>query len=559
MSILRIDRSYQNIRRLRQVVTILVKYGLGDLALSLRIDRYWGWMKRIVTRRKAPKEVASHTRPIRMRMAMEELGPTFVKLGQVLSTRPDLVPAAYARELTKLLDEVAPVGGESIRARVEAELKRPIKEMFEVFSQEAFASASIAQVHSARLVSGEEVVVKVVRPGVERVIETDLAILREIARLVAKHFPESELMDPVGLVDEFSISISKEVDLGREGCIMQRFASNFEDDDTIHVPDVYWDYCSKGVLTQERLMGRKLSGIDFEDLSMDVRRELARKGVKIVLKQILSHGLFHADPHPGNMFLLPGNILGLVDYGMVGRTDPETRRMIAEILVAISQNRPDKIADIVLESQVPMTSFNRNAFIRDTLEMSDLYVDVPLKNVMVTSLFSDLTQIMQRHGIVFPRDLMLLSKALITIEDFGRRLDPEFNMLDFARPFVEKFVREKLGPVQMVKNAFETLGHYAKLSKTLPRDISALLNRLKESQMEIGFVHKGLEGFSSRLEKVGYRLTLGIIISALIIGSSFLASAEIGSQPSGVFLYSVLGFIAAIILAIALLFSFLKS
>ena len=259
------------------------------------------------------------------------------------------------------------------------------------------------------------------------------------------------------------------------------------------------------------------------------------------------------------MFLLPGNRLGLVDYGMVGRTDPETRRMIAEILVAISQNRRDKVADIVLESQIPMANFNRNAFIRDTLEMCGLYVDVPLKNVMVTSLFSDLTQIMHRHGIVFPRDLLLLSKALVTIEGFGRRLDPEFNMLEFARPFVEKFVREKLGPVQMVKNAFETLGHYAKLSKTLPGDISSLLNRLKESQMEIGFVHKGLEGFSSRLEKVGYRLTLGMIISALIIGSSFLASAEIGSQPSGVFLYSILGFIAAIVLAIVLLFSFLKS
>ncbi len=559
MSILRIDRTYHNIRRLRQVVTILVKYGLGELVSSLRIDYYLAWLKRLVTRRKPPKEVSSLTRPMRVRMAMEELGPTFVKLGQMLSTRQDVVPPAYTQELTRLLDEVAPVSVEKIKMRVESELSRPIKEMFSSFSEEPFASASIAQVHTARLISGEDVVVKVVRPGIESVIRTDLDILAELARLLERHFPEAAVFDPVALVDEFSRSLNKEVDLAREGRIMDRFAANFEGDETIHVPKVYWGYCSQKVLTQERLMGRKLSGVDFDELSMSVRKAMARNGAAIILKQILSYGLFHADPHPGNMFLLPGNKLGLVDYGIVGRTDVATRTMIAEVLVALSQGRPEKVADILLESQPPMPSFDRSGFVRDTMELCDLYVGITLKSVMVTALFSDLVQTMQRHGIRFPKDLMLLSKALVTIEGFGRRLDPDFNMIEFARPFVEKFVHERLGPAQMAKTAWETLRSYVKLSRTLPRDVSAILSRLKESQMEIGFVHKGLENFSSRLEKVGYRLTLGMIISALIIGSSYLASVEIHSQMSALFLYSFIGFLLAIVLAIILLLSFRRS
>ena len=323
MSILRIDRTYHNIQRLRQVVTILVKYGLGELVSSLRIDYYLAWMKRLVTRHKPPKEVLSLTRPMRVRMAMEELGPTFVKLGQMLSTRQDVIPPAYIQELTRLLDEVAPVSVDEIKKRVESELKRPIKEIFSRFSEEPLASASIAQVHTASLVSGEDVVVKVVRPGIESVIRTDLDILAELAQLIEKHFPEAAVFEPVALIDEFSRSINKEVDLAREGRIMDRFAANFEGDETIHIPKVYWGYCSRKVLTQERLVGQKLSGIDFDELPTSVRKTIARNGAAIILKQILSYGLFHADPHPGNMFLLPGNRLGLVDYGIVGRTDPD--------------------------------------------------------------------------------------------------------------------------------------------------------------------------------------------------------------------------------------------
>ncbi|RLC47670.1 MAG: hypothetical protein DRH70_02805, partial [Candidatus Coatesbacteria bacterium] len=352
---------------------------------------------------------------------------------------------------------------------------------------------------------------------------------------------------------------NKEVDLAREGRIMDRFAANFEGDETIHIPKVYWGYCSQKVLTQERLVGQKLSGIDFDELPTSVRKTIARNGAAIILKQILSYGLFHADPHPGNMFLLPGNRLGLVDYGIVGRTDPATRTMIAEVLVELSQGRPEKVADILLRNQPPIPSFDRGAFVRDTMELCDLYVGIPLKSVMVTSLFSDLVQTMQRHKIRFPKDLMLLSRALVTIEGVGRRLDPDFDMVEFAKPFVKKFIHERLGPAQIAKTAWETLRNYANLSKTLPKDVSAILSRLKESQMEIGFVHKGLENFSSRLEKVGYRLTLGMIISALIIGSSYLAAVEIHSNTSALFFYSVIGFLSAIVLAIILLISFRKS
>ena len=559
MSILRLDRTYRNIARFRQVIAVLIRYGLGGLVASSKVDYYYAWVKSFITRRKPPMKVSALDRPTRVRMVLEELGPTFIKLGQMLSNRPDVVPIQYAAEMTKLLDRVKPVETDKIHARIAAELGQQVDVLFESFEENPIGAASIAQVHAARLKSGEDVVVKVVRPGIETVIETDLDILAEIALLLQRHVPEASVMDPVGLVQEFSRALRLELDLSREGRIIERFASNFADDDTVYVPSVHWQFCSRKVLTLERMPGKKLSEVDFDTKSREERDAIAQNGAKAALKQILVHGLFHADPHLGNLFLLDGNRLGLVDYGMVGRLDEDTRDLIADLLFALGQGRPEKVADILLESQGPVGKFNRSAFVRDVMEMCDLYLDIPLKQVVVSSLFTDLIQIMNRHSIRFPRDLMVLSRALITVEGVGRRLDPEFNIIETARPFVADFIKNRIGTKRLAREAGETLGHYLTLIKTLPRDLTSLAKRLKESEVEIGFVHKGLETFSSDLERSLGRLTLGIIMSALIVGSSYLVTADTETHVLSLPLYSFVGFLAAIVVGAILVISLFRS
>ena len=559
MSLLRIDRTYHNVKRLRQVATVLIRYGLGDMVSSLKVDYYLAWIKRVVARRKPPLPVAALTRPMRVRLALQELGPTFIKLGQMLSSRPDVIPAEYASELAKLLDQVAPVAVAQVKKRIEAELGRPVSELFAMFGQEPIAAASVAQVHPAKLKSGEEVVVKVIRPGIEAVIDTDIAILGEIARLVARHLPEAEVFDPEGVVEEFSRSIRKELDLVKEGRVIERFAANFAEDEWLCIPKVYWDFCSQKVLTLQRFEGPKLSELDFGKLDIADRKLIAQRGATAILKQVLVHGLFHADPHPANIFILDGNKLGLVDYGIVGRIDVQTKKLITDLLVAIIRNDAPRAAETILQWSPPRIRIDRRAFVRDVMEMADIYVGRKLKEVPIASVFNDVVQLMTRYRIGFPRDLVLLSKALVTVEGIGRRLDPDFNMVEHATPFVQELLHKRFGPSAVAKGTLSALGSYARLFSALPEDILALLRAFKESQLEVGFVHKGLEGFTSRMEKVGYRLTLGLIISAMIIGSSLLAVIASRHEMFGLPLFSVIGFLGAIALAIVLLVSVLRS
>jgi len=437
----RINRNIRSIRRYRTILGILIKYGFGHIVEQLNIDYYLQLGRKIVTLGSAPKEIERLTQPERLRLALEELGPTFIKLGQLLSTRPDLIPHEYAEEFRRLQDKVPSFALKEVRDQIQLELGYPLEQFFSEFSSVPLAAASIAQVHRARLRSGEEVVVKVMRPGIGKIVDTDLDILMGLAYLIERHIPTGEVFDPIGIVREFRRTISREMDFAREGHTIDRFISNFSEDPTVHVPKVYWDYTGKTVLTMEFVAGIKVSEFNLLSKRGYDLRVIARNGANAFLKQVLIHGLFHGDPHPGNVFILDGNKICMHDYGMVGRVDEEIKYQLVDLLMAVLARDADRVIDLLLYSGELTEEVNTRQLKRDLSELIDDYYEIPLQEINAGKLLIDFVELLTRYRIKFPSDLMLLGKALVTMEGIGRQLDPDFNMIEHLKPFMEKLVR----------------------------------------------------------------------------------------------------------------------
>jgi len=490
---------------------------------------------------------------------MEELGPTFIKLGQLLSTRPDLIPRDYVREFEKLQDEVAPISMEAVKEQVLAELGYSAEKLFADFEVEPLAAASIAQVHRARLQSGEEVAVKVRRPGIQRVIETDLDILMGLAYLFEHHLPGGDLFDPIGIVKEFRRTIRRELDFSREGHTIDRFAVNFAEDETVKVPKVFWDYTSERVLTMEFVAGTKVSDseklktIDFDP------KVVARRGADAFLKQVLIHGLFHGDPHPGNFFILEGNVICLLDYGMVGHLGEELKLKLSDLLMAVLDRDVDRIINNLLYSGELTDEVHVHQLKRDLSEFIDDYYEIPLQEINTGELLTDFVEIMTHYRIKFPPDLMLLAKALLTMEGIGRELDPGFNMVSHLKPFMEDVLRERLAPGTLSKEMWKMTQAYGSLVKNLPRDVKEFINRVNRNKFKIDLEHRGLEKILNDLDKASNRLSFSLLIAALIIGSSLIMQTSKGPMLFGFPILGFLGYSIAGFLGLWLAIAILRS
>jgi ubiquinone biosynthesis protein len=553
----RINRNIRSIRRYRFILGILIKYGFGHIIEQLNINYYIELGRKIVTLGKAPKELERLTPAVRLRMALEELGPTFIKLGQVLSTRPDIVPKDFAEEFRKLQDEVPSVPLEEIRAQIQRELGYPVEEVFVEFFPIPLAAASIAQVHRARLRSGEDVVVKIRRPGIRLLVETDLDILTGLAYLIENHAPALAIYDPLGVVKEFRRTIGREMDFSREGHTIDRFAANFADDPTVHVPRVFWDFTGESVLTMEYIDGIKVSDFDLLARAGYDLKAIARNGADAFLKQVLVHGLFHGDPHPGNVFILEGNTICMLDYGMVGRLDEELKYQLVDLLAAVLQRDVERVISYLLYSGELTDEVNAKHLRRDLSEFIDDYYEIPLHEINAGKLLVDFVEIMTHYRIKFPSDFMLLAKALVTMEGVGRQLDPDFNMISHLRPFMEKLVRDRMSPSTLSRETFRIAQAYSALIKNLPRDIKELLNRINRNKFKIDLEHRGLEKLITDLDKSSNRISFSLLIAALIVGSSLIMQTErgpfvLGYPMLGFLGYSIAGFLG-LWLAIAIL------
>lgn len=551
-------RPLGQVRRYREIVAVLVKYGFVDVVRRLHLSSYLAAGRRVLALAGRPVE-PDLPRAQRLRLACEELGPTFIKFGQALSTRTDLLPHDVITEFARLQDDVPPLPQGAAERAIEAALGRTVEALFARFDTAPLAAASIAQVHRAVLHTGEVVAVKVRRPDIGPRIEHDLTLLAQLAALVERHVADAALYSLPGLVEEFARTIRREQDLAREGRIIERFASQFAGDETVCFPRVYWDLTVPAVLTMEYLDGVKVSAVGTPEAPDLDPRIVAARGADAVLTQILEHGLFHADPHPGNILIMPGNIVAFIDFGIVGRVSRDLRRQLAEVIQAIWQRDAERIAAIVVDVAQAQRPVELAELARDLEEMLDAYADVPIGKLSMAEIFGSVTAAVSRHRLKLPADLLLLIKAIVTIEGVGRQIDPEFKMVQHAMPVVQRLALAQHRPSVLARRAAGAGRDALGLARTLPRDVAMLLKKAGGDGLQIQFVHRNLDFFVHEMDRSSNRLSFAIIIAAIVVGSAVVIHAGVGPQAFGYSALGIAGFVVAGLLGIGLAIGILRS
>lgn len=492
-------------------------------------------------------------------MMVEELGPTFIKLAQILSTRPDLIPLELVEELSKLQDHVSPFPFSEVKQILEAELRSSLEERFEEFNEIPIAAASIGQVHRARLRGGEEVVVKVQRPGIRKTVEVDLEILFHLAELIERHFEEWGEQRPKRIVEEFSRTLEKELNYGTEASQAERFAAQFRGNPHIFVPRVFREASTGRVLTMQYVDGIKVSEVKaLDELGYD-RRVIASRGAELMFEQVFRHGFFHADPHPGNIFILPQNVICYIDYGMMGSVIRRSRENFADLFSAYYHRDEVKTAQIVLKIVEWDREPDRRALEKDIFDFLGVHAYRSLGQLRVDALLKELMGLISRHHLRIPPDILLMAKAVAVAEGVGLRLDPDFEMTKKAAPFVLQLKLERLRPQRILREFFLVGGDFLRFVRLLPEELENILQQIRQGGIKIGFEHRGLENFIHQLDRSSNRLSFSLIIAALIIGSSLILHANIGPFLFGFSALGVLGFSTAGIIGIGLVISILRS
>jgi ubiquinone biosynthesis protein len=545
------------LQRYRQVATVLMKHGLADVVDALHLGRYLAAGTRLLPARS--RIDPSLSRSARLRLTFEELGPTFVKFGQALSVRSDVLPAELIEELAKLQDAAMPLPAGAAAATIEAAFGQPIDALFRSFDPVPLAAASMAEVHAAELLSGERVVVKVRRPGIARVIASDVEILRQIARLIEHHVPAAAAVDPEGLVDEFARTIRAEEDFLREGRNVERCARNFDGDPTVRLPRVHWDRTTGSVLTLEYLDGWKISDLAVSGLGPEERRLIAQRGADAMLAQILVHGFFHADPHPGNLLVLPGFVIGFLDFGIVGRIDGPMRTALMKIVRAVWQRDVDELARLAVDIARPAGDVDVRALSQDLSGLIDAYTDLPLGELSMTEVLTEIVATAARHHLSIPSHLMLLIKAIVTIEGVGRQLDPDFKIVEHAAPLAERLWRIEASPRAVAGRVGQGLQDTIAAIQRLPAHLDTIGRKVRDGRLEIQFVHRNLDHFVREMDRSSNRLSFAVVIGSLIVGSSVVIQAGVGGTIAGYPALGLAGFVIAGMLGIGLAIGIVRS
>jgi ubiquinone biosynthesis protein len=547
---------FHDLKRVADLSAILIRHGFGDLVGRMGLT---GTALRAGQSLTASKSATPEglTPPERLRMALEEMGPTFVKLGQVLSSRIDLLPPAYIAELEKLRDSVPPVSFSALRAEVEAERSHPLTDDFSDIDPVPLGAGSIAQVHHARLHSGAQVILKIRRPGIRTLIEADLRLLMRLADIATAESADIRRFRPHEVVAEFAHSIRCELDLANECRNAERIAANFRDCAHIQVPRVHWEWTSGVMNVQDTVTG--VPGTNLEAArraGLDLRK-IAARGADAVLQMMLVDRFFHADPHPGNVFYLPGDQIVFIDFGMVGHISRQRRDELVDLLTGVVERRPDAVTRILLDWAGVGLAANPDLEARIEGFINRVH-GLPLKSLNLSALVLDLIAEVRVHDLALPPDLTMLIKVFTTLDGMGRELDPDFDIAAAAQPFLQRLILERYSPARLARNARDGLMAGAGLMNRLPDDLGRLLSAAQKGTLSFGIEIRKMDNLMDRFDRSVTRMTLGVLIAALIMGSSIVMTVVEGELPVGLTIFAMAGFFGAVAGGLWLLWSILR-
>ncbi|MCF7220367.1 ABC1 kinase family protein [Marilutibacter chinensis] len=546
----------QDAARAEALVAILVRHGFGDMLRRLGLARALHRAGSASSLARMEEWVAQPV-PVRIRHALEEMGPCFVKLGQVLATRVDLFPPEWIAEFSRLQSAAPAVPFEAIRSEMETALGHAPSSEFEAIDQSPLAAASIAQVHRARLHDGREVVIKVRRPGIRRVVEADLRLLQYAARRAEARFPELRRFHPAGMVRQFHDSLMRELDLAAECRNAERIAASFADDPRMVVPSVYWPCTNERMNVQDFVDGLPVADLAALEKAGVDRKEVARTGAQFVLKMMLQDGFFHADPHPGNVFVLSDGRIAVIDFGMVGHLSRMRREEVVDLLFGLVERDAGRVGEVLLDWAGP-ADVDIDPLMLDIDGFIDRYHGLPLAQLDLAGMLLEVTTLLRQHRLALPADLALLIKVCLTLDGLGRSLDPGFDMARQARPFLRRAMVRRYRPRALVRDGFSAMTDVLGLAASAPRELRGLL-RMIRSGNGLRMRVDGLREFSTDVSHSANRLAGSMVIAALIVGSSIAMTVEGGPSMFGLPFFGLLGFVGASLAGIWLLWSIFRS
>jgi ubiquinone biosynthesis protein len=518
--------------RLQEIAAVFIRHGLGDFVQRIGIAGVLERAGQILHRSPVAESVTLEPAQ-RMRMALEELGPTFVKLGQVMATRVDLFPPRWIAEFEKLHAEVPAVPFEELIPELTRSLGRSPFEVFRDIDPRAQGAASIAQVHRARLQDGTPVVLKVRRPGVREKIDADLRLLRRVSELIESEIPEARRYHPAEVAAQFARTLEREADFATETRNIERFAKNFAGDPHIVIPRIYPEYTSDVLLVQEHVEGIPATNPAAVEAAGLDRKVLAARGVDAFLKMILLDGFFHADPHPGNVFYVPGNRIVIIDFGMVGRLSPQRRAQVIDLLGGLARMAEEPMLDVLMD-WAGDAYVDEVKLAADVNEMVFDYEGVPLKDIRVGHAIRQFAGIVREHSIVLPSDLSLMFKALITLEGLGRQYDPDFHIINHLTPLVKTAIADRYQPNELMRRGRSAVSEFISVVGGVPRDLARFLREARRGKTRIDLDLKRLDSFGRQLDRTLDRVTVGIMTASLVIGSAIVLTVQDGPTFLGI-------------------------